>query len=256
MAAVLWLQWPAREVRRPVGRPVIESGPKVAIILDDLGEKKPEAEAVFQLDLPLTVAVLPRRKYSEVVADHAATHGFEVLLHLPMEAVREAQNFGEDGMIFTRMSLSEVREEIFRDLETVPGAVGANNHKGSKATTDKKTMEWVLQDLKRRGMFFVDSRTSRHSVVAQAAKDIKTLVLVNEVFLDGVRQEGYVARQLQILVERAKKDGVAVGIGHVTSKPTIAVLEREIPRYMDQGINFVYAHELISPSTSSGQGGK
>src|SRR5258707_15890564 len=63
------------------------SGPKLAIILDDFGNDREAAEAVFALHYPLTISVLPYHAHSTEIAEEAQRRGLEVMLHLPMRAI-------------------------------------------------------------------------------------------------------------------------------------------------------------------------
>ena len=63
------------------------AGPKLAIILDDLGNDREAADTIFALREPLTVSVLPFHTHSTEIAEEARRHGLEVMLHLPMQAV-------------------------------------------------------------------------------------------------------------------------------------------------------------------------
>ena len=56
---------------------------------------------------------------------------------------------------------------------------------------------------------------------------------------DGVR-----ARFRQ-LVDMARRDKIGVGIGHVTRKGTIAVLEELMPQYEKEGIEFVGVSSVV-----------
>ena len=47
------------------------------------------------------------------------------------------------------------------------------------------------------------------------------------------------------LVNHAKRNGEAVGIGHATRKDTISVLKELIPEYENSQVQFVYISELV-----------
>jgi Divergent polysaccharide deacetylase len=72
--------------------PSVQSGQqngrvRLAIILDDLGNDRAAADAIFALPYPLTVSVLPYHPHSVDIAEEAHRRGYEVMLHLPMQSV-------------------------------------------------------------------------------------------------------------------------------------------------------------------------
>jgi len=155
-----------RVVRRAPGPAV--SGPKLAIILDDFGNDREAAEAVFALHYPLTISVLPYHAHSTEIAEEAQRRGLEVMLHLPMRAI--ANETPEAHQLEAGMSGEEVARVLNGMLESVPTADGVNNHEGSLATTDAKLMGELMPLLKQRDLFFVDSRTTAATVAFEAAE--------------------------------------------------------------------------------------
>jgi uncharacterized protein len=111
----------------------------------------------------------------------------------------------------------------------VSGARGVNNHMGSRATTDRAAMDAVMEELKARGIFFLDSRTSPDSVAEDAARANGVPALRRDVFLDLTDDPDGVRLALQEAVARARESGHAVAIGHV-HPVTLEVLGRELSR--------------------------
>jgi len=58
--------------------------PRLAIVIDDLGNDRAQADALFRVSYPLTLSVLPHLSSSTEIAEEAHRRGYEVLLHLPM----------------------------------------------------------------------------------------------------------------------------------------------------------------------------
>jgi polysaccharide deacetylase 2 family uncharacterized protein YibQ len=126
----------------------------------------------------------------------------------------------------------------------VPHVVGVNNHMGSRATEDLRTMTWVMQELRGRGMWFIDSRTTRRTVALDAARAVGVPAARRHVFLDNERTERAISAQLAEAVYRARMDGEAIAIGHLAA-PTVAVLERELPGLSERGADLVRPGELV-----------
>src|SRR4029079_18505840 len=106
----------------------------------------------------------------------------EILLHLPMEPKN-----GEDpgpGALLQGMSDEELKEKTLAALRAVPGAVGVNNHMGSKLSEEEGPMTAVLRILAARGLFFLDSRTSAQTVGYKVARELGVPAAERQVFLD------------------------------------------------------------------------
>jgi polysaccharide deacetylase 2 family uncharacterized protein YibQ len=129
------------------------------------------------------------------------------------------------------------------DLDSVPGAVGVNNHMGSAATADPRVMRAVVRVLARRGLFFLDSRTTGSTVAREAARQEGVPAVSRRVFLDDVATEEAIGKAVDELVLRARAEGFAVAVGH-PYPATLAVLERELPKLAQRGVRLVNVSEL------------
>jgi len=148
------------------------------------------------------------------------------------------------GVVLRSQSDQEIADTVESDLASVPGAVGVNNHMGSAATADPRVMRVVANVLARRGLFFIDSRTTDATVAFEAARDARVRTASRKVFLDDVQSEEAIEASLAGLVERAKADGAAIGIGH-PYPATLAVLDRELPKLASRGVKLVRVRELV-----------
>ena len=216
---------------------------RLAIILDDLGYDRGAAAAVFALRYALTLAVLPNLTHSADVAEEADRRGYQVLLHLPMES---ANGGAKPEAIELRrgMQPGEVTRLLAKMLETVPHAVGVNNHQGSLATADAPLMAAVMAALRERQLFFIDSRTTTATVAYDAAVEARVPAASRKVFLDDVPAREAVRRQLALAARHARQQGSAIAIGH-PYPATLQALEEYLPQLEAQGIALVFASELV-----------
>lgn len=220
-----------------------ESG-RIAVVIDDFGDRHDSmVNAFLSIRTPLTVSVLAGRRYSAAVAREAAERGHEVLLHLMMEPL--SGTYRDDGSIVLKgMTPTRIREVVERSLADVPGAVGVNNHMGSKATQDRATMAPVLQALLERGLFFMDSYTIASSVAYPLAQEMGVRTERRDVFLDVAEGEAEIRKALWALARRAGKNGSAIGIGHC-HRDMLEALRGEIPTIEARGYRFVFLSELV-----------
>jgi len=239
-----FIKSPAPNVRRsPVATAgLTDTGPAIAIIVDDLGYGGEATDLLLCLEEPLTVSVLPGLPGSERAAQRALHAGFEVMLHLPMEAVGDEPT--EPGELRTGMSPDTVARLIERYLATVPGAVGVNNHKGSKLTTHESQMAEVMSVLSEHRLYFVDSLTTSESVALDVARRAGLSSIGNDVFLDNEEDAMSIQERLEELMRVARRRGFAVGICHARAA-TMEVLRETLPTMRARGYQLVHVSELL-----------
>lgn len=217
--------------------------PLAAIIIDDVGYNLDLVRKLGGFGRPLTVAVLPFAPLTRESAETARREGLEVMLHLPLESIgRPTAEVPET--ILTGMAPREIRERVEKCLDRVPEARGLNNHAGSLATEDPGVMMSILEVVKERGLYFVDSRTSRDSVGFDAARALGVPAATRKVFLDQPPGAATVKARLKELFRAARKTGRAVGIGHAKSE-TIKALGEYLGLADQAGVKLVFASEIV-----------
>lgn len=217
--------------------------PRLAIIIDDLGYDRSAADAVLALGFPLTVSVLPHLPLSNEVAEEAQRRGDQVMLHLPMESEADGAK-PEDIELRVGMNAAQVGETLAGMLETVPYAVGVNNHQGSRATADPALMQALMPALRQRGLFFIDSRTDAKTVAYDTAERNGVRAASRKVFLDDVASREAILKQLELAARDARRDGFTIAIGH-PRPATIAALSDGVPHLEANGIHLVLASQLV-----------
>jgi polysaccharide deacetylase 2 family uncharacterized protein YibQ len=216
--------------------------PRLAIILDDLGNDRAAANAIFALHYPLTISVLPNQSHSADIAGEAHRLGYQVMLHLPMQAV--ASQKSESMELRPGMSSSDVNTMLAHFIQAVPGVVGVNNHQGSQSTADPALMSELMPALVDRNLFYVDSRTTAATVAYETARRFGVRSAFRNVpFLDDVAEVGAVRKQLQLALRGAREKGEAIAIGH-PHPATLQALREVLPRAQSEGIRLVFASDL------------
>jgi polysaccharide deacetylase 2 family uncharacterized protein YibQ len=216
----------------------------IAIILDDLGSGTPAGLRAIGLPGPVACAFLPDAPHTRAQAELAFARGKEVMLHLPMEPLDHGREYPAS------LTLATARDPLVAYLRTslaaVPHARGVNNHQGSELTADEQHMGWVMAELHAiGGLYFVDSRTTADSVAFRAARAWNVPSTERDVFLDVERGAPAVRAAFHKLVEQARRNGAALGIGHPYPE-VFAVLEQELPQLTSQGITLVSPSALIA----------
>jgi len=220
-----------------------EGGAKVAIVIDDVGYIQTYVGEFQKTKIPLTFSVLPHSRYGKAHAELFHSLGQEIILHLPMENNLSQSSYGP-GEISTKMSDEQIIEVLRGDLEFVPQAKGMNNHEGQAATTDLRVMRTVINYCQDHNLFFLDSLTTSQSVASQVQEEVGMSKRVNDWFIDNRDEAEEVKRQIQKLGDLAKKDGVAIGIGHIQRANTAKAIQEMAPVLESQGVQFVFLSQI------------
>jgi polysaccharide deacetylase 2 family uncharacterized protein YibQ len=211
----------------------------LSIIIDDLGQSADRDSRTLVLPGPVTMAIMPDTPHATDFARQAHKAGKTVILHMPMDPATGPYAWHPG------IPIEELARRLDAALAKVPYAAGINNHMGSRMTAQREPMAWLMGELQRRHLFFVDSRTSAATVAAAEAQAQGLAHVSRDVFLDDVRTTEAITGQLQQGIALARKQGSAVLIGHPYPQ-TLEVLERELPRLKSQGIELIPLRQMIA----------
>jgi polysaccharide deacetylase 2 family uncharacterized protein YibQ len=217
--------------------------PAISIVIDDLGKAMESGRRVLALPGPVACSFLPHQPYTRLLAETAHKDGKEVLLHLPMDSVDGRRL--DAGAVTLDMTERQFIKVIREDLESVPYAIGVNNHMGSLLTRHPGHMLWLMQEMRRRApLLFVDSRTTVATVARQVAVENSVPSLDRNVFLDNSIAGQDIDFQFRRLLKLARQHGTALAIGHPYPQ-TLEYLEQQLPVLKQRGIRLVSVAELI-----------
>lgn len=233
----------------PSVNPSAEEHPtnKVAIVIDDFGNNMKGTEEILHLPVSLTVAVMPFLTTTKQDAEMAHRLGHEVILHLPMEPIKGKRSWLGPGAITSNLTNEEIYKRVNDAIDSVPYAVGINNHMGSKITADKRIMKIILGICKERNLYYLDSKTTKKSVVAELATDLGVPFLENELFFDEVYSTNHIVKQTTQLIKKTEVDDSIIAIGHVgmVGEKTASVLKQYIPKLQEKAEIVTLSNILI-----------
>ena len=187
---------------------------RIAILIDDIGHDAALAKSFTQLAVPITLSILPLAPHTQTIVQMAKKAGCEYILHLPMEPKEYPESDPGPGTLFITMTDEEIRQVLNAHLRQVPGAIGVNNHMGSEFTENEGKMSTLLHELKRRDLFYVDSRTTSLTVAHKMATTLGVPAASRTVFLDNDPSPRAIEFQIKRLIAAAQETGMAIGIGH------------------------------------------
>ncbi|MDZ8117100.1 divergent polysaccharide deacetylase family protein [Pontiella agarivorans] len=217
---------------------------KIFLVIDDAGLALHETQQFLDIPVSMTIAVLPHQKQTkQVCIAIGRDRNKEIILHQPMEAYNDKKNPGV-GAIMNTTPPSEVRKILDQNFRSVRGAVGMNNHMGSRVTENPELIREMLRFCKAHDMFFLDSKTAYNSQVPRIAKENGMHVEERHVFLDINHDRAYIRRMWGSAVNKAKENGYVIVIAHVWSKESAAAIRDSYEGLLNQGYTFHKLSEL------------
>ncbi len=216
--------------------PAANGNPRIVIVIDDMGVDRHRSDKVASLPGPLTLAWLPYARELPHQTERARAQGHELIVHMPMEPTGK-----EDpgpGALLTRLDEGTLRQRVAANLSAFQGFVGINNHMGSRFTADRAGMAVVMAELGSRGLMFLDSRTTANTAAGPLSAHYRVPMLSRDVFLDHVMTAQGVAASLAKVEDIARKNGLAIAIGH-PHDVTIAALTQWLPTLQEKGFQLV-----------------
>ena len=208
----------------------------IAVVIDDMGIAKKRTSDIISLQAPLTAAFLTYGANLDQQVQEAKKAGMEIMLHAPMEPYSKI-DLAPD-MLTVQMDAKVIQEKLKSMIEKFDNIKGINNHMGSKFTENKEKMSAVMQVLKEKDLFFLDSKTTPKSVGKELAQQYGVSYATRHVFIDNKNQKDYILKQLGIAERIAKKNGYAVAIGHPKSETYLA-LKEWLPSLKDKNIKII-----------------
>lgn len=214
---------------------------QIAIVIDDIGYHQRDLE-LLSLPGQLSYSILPHTPYSQIFATLASQSNKELLLHIPMQALN-GKKLGP-GALTLDMNKVQLQQTLGNALASLPQVKGVNNHMGSALTQQSEAMKWTMEVLKKRQLFFLDSRTTQLSQAQNAANFLGVANIGRHVFLDNITTTEQLQFRLEELKSKATKYQFAIAIAHPYPE-TIDFLRQALPQLSEQGFELVPVSHLI-----------
>jgi uncharacterized protein len=235
--------------RRPPLTPDSQDQPLVAIIIDDMGYSPASLGRLAAMPGPLTLAFLPYADSTPSMLEVARMRDFELLLHLPMEPLGDA-NPGPEALLVD-LDEAELRRRVRWAISQVPGAIGVNNHMGSRFSVDPRGLEIVMEELREARLYFVDSRTHPASLAERVARHGGVPATSRDIFIDHDPTPAGIARQLVAIERFARYHGSVVAIGH-PYPTTLDALATWLPTLAGRGFRLARLSEVLAQRLCAG----
>lgn len=219
-----------------------KKGPKLAIVIDDIGEDMKILDGLVNLDFPVTLAVWPNASHTRKAVELIIEKHRDLIIHFPMEPRGYPQYDPGDDALFISMTAEAIKKRVTVNVAKIPEAIGINNHMGSRFTENAPGMQVALAEFKRHGLFFLDSLTTPKSVGRQTAAQTPIPYYERDIFLDNVKDVNAIIHQLKKAENVARKQGSSIAIGHPHPE-TLAALQKWAKK-RNPGIQILRISEL------------
>ncbi len=190
--------------------PSIRGSVRVAILVNGLGlPGAPAGDILKGLPAPISVAYgTYSRDIKDLVAKTRAA-GHEVLLQIPLEPENYPADDPGPHTLLTMLPPSENIKRLHWLMSRYGGYVGVTNHMGAKFKTSRESLTPIFEELKKRGLIYVDSGSVNNSAVDQIAGTLGLDHADIDVQIDAAPS---VAKALSELEAKARSQGTAIGV--------------------------------------------
>jgi polysaccharide deacetylase 2 family uncharacterized protein YibQ len=187
--------------------------PRVAVLVTGLGlPNGPAADVLKGLPPQISVAYGAYGRSLQDGVSKVRGEGHEVLLQIPLEPENYPATDPGPHTLLTTLPPEDNLKRLQWLMSRYTGYVGVTNHMGAKFEAAQASLAPVLEELKRRGLLYVDDG-GQTSTAGQIAGTIGLDYSAVSVQLDG----GNVAGQLAQLEAAAKQRGAAIGVAKASS---------------------------------------
>jgi polysaccharide deacetylase 2 family uncharacterized protein YibQ len=188
--------------------------PLISLIISNVGlNTRMTQTAIDELPPEVTFALSPYAQDLDRLSDSIRKAGHETLLMLPMEPIDFPLNDPGPHTLMTNLSDDKNLDRLYWVLAQTNGYVGVVNEMGSKFTGDVGSIRHIMKNIQKRGIAFIDSRTTQFSLGAKYAQEFGIPKTINNRFIDNELSAAQIDRYLRELENIARGSGFAVGIG-------------------------------------------
>ncbi|SME91616.1 divergent polysaccharide deacetylase family protein [Desulfovibrio gilichinskyi] len=190
------------------------NAPKMAIVIDDMGENVNIAQKLADLNVHITFSIWPNSSHASEVARIGKRSNNEIMIHLPMQPKGYPKVHPGADALLIGMNAKTIQQRVLDAIKKIPDATGINNHMGSRFTENLVGMQEVMIPLHQKKIFFLDSRTTAKSTAQEAAKKANVTLYERNIFLDNVKDVSAIKFQLAKAAKIARTRGQSIAIGH------------------------------------------
>jgi len=225
------------KVQIPITKKNISTKPKLAIIIDDMTTQR-QIDNIQTIGYKVNMAFLPPTK-GHTRSAKITKNLDQFLIHLPLQA--SSVRYEEENTLHIDDPIQKIEKRIRYLRQLYPNTNYLNNHTGSTFTSNTAAMDKLFKILKKYNYTFIDSRTTAKTVAKKTAKKYGVKMFSRNIFLDNKKDKKYIQKQLKKAIRIAKKNGMAIAIGHPYN---ITFRTLKDSKYLLKDLELVFVTEL------------
>ena len=209
----------------------------IAYVLGGLGnDYNLTVEAIKTLPSEVTLGFIPYTPNLQALIDMAREYGHETILEIPMES----HDFPRLDAGMLALKIQDTPEEYTSKLETLlsraSGYSGVMNYLGSKYILDDKSSVFLLNDLKKRGLYFVENKTIRAGVLSEVAQSNQIPYASSFDIIDEILSPSMINNSLSVIEKNTLAGTPVVGTAYL-SPLSLSLLRTRIMGYIQNKQN-------------------
>jgi polysaccharide deacetylase 2 family uncharacterized protein YibQ len=193
---------------------VLETRPKIAILVTGLGIAQKTTEKAIALPGPISLAYVPFARKLKDWINISRNKGHEVMLTLPLEPADFPKSDPGPYALLTSLSSEKNLERLNWIMSRATGYTGFVNYMGSQFMSNEKLITPILSEIKNRGLLYIDTRESLLSVAPKLANGISMPFEAVDMVIDQTPGRASILRSLSKLESLAKQNGYAIAMIH------------------------------------------
>lgn len=187
---------------------------RIAILIDGVvGSENASNEAIKGLPASFSVAYEAHGYNLQDLVTKARAEGHEVLLQIPLEPVDYPRSDPGPHTLLTTLPPEENMKRLQWMMSRFTGYVGVTNLMGAKFEATQDALLPVLEELKARGLIYLDDGTVQGSTAGQIASALGLDYASANVQID-TQSPSEIAKSLAKLESVAKERGAAIGVAN------------------------------------------
>lgn len=225
--------------------------PRVAVLINGMGlSDGVTSEVIKDLPAPISVAYGAYGRNLQDWVERARGAGHEVLLQVPLEPLDYPTNDPGPHTLLTTLPPEENMKRLQWLMSRFTGYVGVTNLMGAKFETTQAALAPMLEEIKARGLLFVDDGSVKDSAGSKVAGAIGLDYAAADVQIDAVPSPADIAKALSHLEAVAKERGAAIGVA--SAKPdTIKQISQWAGQLQGKGIILIPVSAAIRSQRQS-----
>ncbi len=195
---------------RQVGEPA-----RIAILVNGLGLSEIATDqAINMLPGSVTLGYSPYGRNLQGWVRLSREAGHEVMLQIPLEPENYPDNDPGPHTLLTNLPPEENLKRLQWLMSRFTGYTGVTNLMGAKFAAEKTAVVQVLEEMKARGLIFLDDGTATSSGAGDVARELELDFSVAQVVIDPTRTPDTVDEALAKLEALALENGLAIGVAN------------------------------------------